>query len=180
MTRVFVYGTLKRGGSNHSFLAGQRYLGPARTPPGFTLHSLGDYPFKSLVGIRLTVTNRVRKSSSIRARAGAGIRFTKSSMGGRSPFSSSALSVCIKAGVTMPTSRSWARKADSSSDDGPAGASAITTLVGASSSSDFCPPLAAPEPGKGGSSVPAASAARVRRFFLSCRRAGCRPASRSP
>lgn len=44
MTRVFVYGTLKRGGGNHALLAGQRYLGPARTPPGFTLHSLGDYP----------------------------------------------------------------------------------------------------------------------------------------
>lgn len=44
MTCVFVYGTLKRGGSNHVFLAGQRYLGEARTTPGFTLYSLGDYP----------------------------------------------------------------------------------------------------------------------------------------
>ena len=44
MTRVFVYGTLKRGGSNHSLLAGQQLLGPARNPPGFTLYSLGDYP----------------------------------------------------------------------------------------------------------------------------------------
>lgn len=44
MTTVFVYGTLKRGGSNHAFLAGQRYLGDARTAPGFTLYSLGDYP----------------------------------------------------------------------------------------------------------------------------------------
>jgi gamma-glutamylaminecyclotransferase len=44
MTRVFVYGTLKRGGSNHSYLAGQQFLGPARTAPGFTLYSLGDYP----------------------------------------------------------------------------------------------------------------------------------------
>ena len=44
MTRVFVYGTLKRGGGNHALLAGQQYLGSARTPPGFTLHSLGDYP----------------------------------------------------------------------------------------------------------------------------------------
>lgn len=43
-TRVFVYGTLKRGGSNHSFLAGQEFLGTARTAPGFTLYSLGDYP----------------------------------------------------------------------------------------------------------------------------------------
>ena len=44
MTRVFVYGTLKQGGSNHSFLAGQKFLGAAHTPPGFTLYSLGDYP----------------------------------------------------------------------------------------------------------------------------------------
>jgi gamma-glutamylcyclotransferase (GGCT)/AIG2-like uncharacterized protein YtfP len=41
---VFVYGTLKRGGSNHLFLRGQNYLGDARTAPGFTLYSLGDYP----------------------------------------------------------------------------------------------------------------------------------------
>lgn len=44
MTRVFVYGTLKRGGRNHPFLAGQQFLGEARTPPGFTLFSLGEYP----------------------------------------------------------------------------------------------------------------------------------------
>ena len=44
MTTVFVYGTLKRGGSNHAFLGRQRFLGEARTMPGFTLYSLGDYP----------------------------------------------------------------------------------------------------------------------------------------
>lgn len=41
---VFVYGTLKRGGANHSFLAGQRFVGLARHAPGMTLYSLGDYP----------------------------------------------------------------------------------------------------------------------------------------
>jgi gamma-glutamylcyclotransferase (GGCT)/AIG2-like uncharacterized protein YtfP len=41
---VFVYGTLKRGGSNHGHLAGQIFLGEARTVAGFTLYSLGDYP----------------------------------------------------------------------------------------------------------------------------------------
>jgi len=41
---IFVYGTLKRGGSNHLFLHGQKFLGDARTTPGFTLYSLGDYP----------------------------------------------------------------------------------------------------------------------------------------
>jgi gamma-glutamylcyclotransferase (GGCT)/AIG2-like uncharacterized protein YtfP len=44
MTNVFVYGTLKRGGGNHHYLAGQKFLGEACTGPGFTLFSLGDYP----------------------------------------------------------------------------------------------------------------------------------------
>ncbi len=44
MTRVFVYGTLKRGGDNHHYLAYQQFLGAARTPAGYTLYSLGDYP----------------------------------------------------------------------------------------------------------------------------------------
>lgn len=41
---IFVYGTLKKGGSNHGWLQGQHLLGPARTRPGFTLYSLGEYP----------------------------------------------------------------------------------------------------------------------------------------
>jgi gamma-glutamylaminecyclotransferase len=44
MNLVFVYGTLKRGGSNHFFLRGQKFLGNVRTVAGFTLYSLGDYP----------------------------------------------------------------------------------------------------------------------------------------
>jgi gamma-glutamylcyclotransferase (GGCT)/AIG2-like uncharacterized protein YtfP len=44
MTRIFVYGTLKRGGRNHHYMAGQQFLGEARTAPGYTLFSLGDYP----------------------------------------------------------------------------------------------------------------------------------------
>lgn len=43
-TLLFVYGTLKRGGSNHPFLAGQRFLGHARTGPGYVLYNLGGYP----------------------------------------------------------------------------------------------------------------------------------------
>ena len=42
--RLFVYGTLKRGGSNHAQLAGQKFLGEARTAHGYTLYSLGSYP----------------------------------------------------------------------------------------------------------------------------------------
>ncbi len=44
MTRIFVYGTLKRGGRNHHYLVGQQFLGEAHTPAGYTLFSLGDYP----------------------------------------------------------------------------------------------------------------------------------------
>jgi len=44
MTFVFVYGTLKRGGTNHSLLVGQRYLGDVLTRTGYTLYSMGDYP----------------------------------------------------------------------------------------------------------------------------------------
>ena len=44
MTNVFVYGTLKRGGRNHHHLAGQQFLGDARTLNGYTLYSLGDHP----------------------------------------------------------------------------------------------------------------------------------------
>jgi gamma-glutamylcyclotransferase (GGCT)/AIG2-like uncharacterized protein YtfP len=42
--RVFVYGTLKRGGSNHHHLNGQKFLGEARTAPGFRLYDLGGFP----------------------------------------------------------------------------------------------------------------------------------------
>lgn len=43
-TILFVYGTLKRGGANHDRLADQTFLGVARTRPGMTLYSLGEYP----------------------------------------------------------------------------------------------------------------------------------------
>lgn len=44
MNRIFVYGSLKRGGSNHALLQGQSFLGTARTAAGFRLFDLGDYP----------------------------------------------------------------------------------------------------------------------------------------
>ena len=44
MSLVFVYGTLKRGGENHHYLAGQSFLGPASTAPGYALYDLGGYP----------------------------------------------------------------------------------------------------------------------------------------
>lgn len=44
MTRLFVYGTLKRHGSNHHYLAGQRFIGVSRTQPAFRLYDLNGYP----------------------------------------------------------------------------------------------------------------------------------------
>jgi gamma-glutamylaminecyclotransferase len=41
---VFVYGTLKRACSNHHYLSDQKFVGEARTAPGFTLYALGGFP----------------------------------------------------------------------------------------------------------------------------------------
>lgn len=41
---VFVYGTLKQGGSNHQLMRRARLLGAHRTEPAFTMHHLGGYP----------------------------------------------------------------------------------------------------------------------------------------
>lgn len=42
--RLFVYGTLKRGGVRHHVLAHCRFLGSALTRPLYALHDLGAYP----------------------------------------------------------------------------------------------------------------------------------------
>jgi gamma-glutamylaminecyclotransferase len=42
--RVFVYGTLKRGGSNHRLMARAAFLGTHRTEPAFRMLHLGTYP----------------------------------------------------------------------------------------------------------------------------------------
>jgi gamma-glutamylaminecyclotransferase len=41
---LFAYGTLKRGQPRHCYLAGQNFVGPARTRPLYHLYNLGDYP----------------------------------------------------------------------------------------------------------------------------------------
>jgi gamma-glutamylaminecyclotransferase len=41
---VFVYGSLKRGRSNHAWLAGQSFIGTATTRPVYRLFNLGTYP----------------------------------------------------------------------------------------------------------------------------------------
>lgn len=43
-TLIFVYGTLKRGCSNHAMMAGQTFVAVARTKPGYRLFDLGGYP----------------------------------------------------------------------------------------------------------------------------------------
>ncbi|MBK9992050.1 MAG: gamma-glutamylcyclotransferase [Verrucomicrobia bacterium] len=42
--KIFVYGTLKRGGSNHSLLAGQKFVTLAHTQPLYRLYALSSYP----------------------------------------------------------------------------------------------------------------------------------------
>ena len=44
MTRVFVYGTLRRGDYNHYILKESTFLGTANTEPRFTLVNLGVFP----------------------------------------------------------------------------------------------------------------------------------------
>lgn len=43
-TLLFVYGTLKSDCCNQAQLAGQRFIGPARTVPGYRLCDFGSYP----------------------------------------------------------------------------------------------------------------------------------------
>ena len=43
-TRVFVYGTLKRGKENHHWLAGQRFEREACTKPLYRMLDMGGYP----------------------------------------------------------------------------------------------------------------------------------------
>lgn len=44
LRRVFVYGTLKRGLSNHHYLSGQQFVCEAETQPVYRLYDLGGYP----------------------------------------------------------------------------------------------------------------------------------------
>jgi len=44
MPFVFVYGTLKRGGSRHYVVKGSHFCGLAMTLPGFRMYDLGEYP----------------------------------------------------------------------------------------------------------------------------------------
>ncbi len=41
---IFVYGTLKRGHSNHGYMEGQHFVSLAMTQPQYRLHDFGGYP----------------------------------------------------------------------------------------------------------------------------------------
>jgi gamma-glutamylcyclotransferase (GGCT)/AIG2-like uncharacterized protein YtfP len=42
--RIFVYGTLKRGLSNHGWMAGQQFIAEARTEPVYRMYDFGGFP----------------------------------------------------------------------------------------------------------------------------------------
>lgn len=44
MHKIFVYGTLKTGFHNNYLLDGQRLIGPAVTPVGYTIRDIGHFP----------------------------------------------------------------------------------------------------------------------------------------
>lgn len=56
--RVFVYGTLRRGETNHRYLENTRRLGTHVTPPCYTLYDTGPYP-AAVAGGRTPVTGEV-------------------------------------------------------------------------------------------------------------------------
>jgi gamma-glutamylcyclotransferase (GGCT)/AIG2-like uncharacterized protein YtfP len=43
-TLVFVYGTLKRDGENHGWIAQQQFVAEAHTAPVYRMYDLGGYP----------------------------------------------------------------------------------------------------------------------------------------
>lgn len=47
--RIFVYGTLKRGLSNHRWIAGQQFITEARTAPVYRMYDCGGFPGMVLV-----------------------------------------------------------------------------------------------------------------------------------
>ena len=58
-TRLFVYGTLKRGCSRAGCLQGQTFLGNAETVPGYRLYDNGSYPAMTLSDCSSVVTGEL-------------------------------------------------------------------------------------------------------------------------
>lgn len=57
--RVFVYGTLKRGGYNHHYLSKAEFLGDYCTPPKYAFYDLGYYPAMTGEDKRIAVKGEV-------------------------------------------------------------------------------------------------------------------------
>lgn len=143
--------------------------------------------------MRRTATNRARKSSSSNCRVGAGMRFTKSSSGGSGTSSASGEAPRRLAGggklESVSAARSCARKAASSTDVGPTGASSSAEIASVSEATGLpSPPFASSRSGSPVSEFPsrdvpptlspastAALSSVVFSFFLSRRREGLRP-----
>jgi gamma-glutamylcyclotransferase (GGCT)/AIG2-like uncharacterized protein YtfP len=69
--RIFVYGTLLCGGSNHGCLDGARFLRQGKTRPEFTLYDLGEYP-AMVSGGKTTIYGELYEvSSEVRQRLDA-------------------------------------------------------------------------------------------------------------
>lgn len=58
-TRLFVYGTLKSGLSNHGWMRGQTFLGRAVTAPRYRMHDLGGYPGMVETGVGVPIEGEV-------------------------------------------------------------------------------------------------------------------------
>lgn len=60
---LFVYGTLKQGQSRNRYLAGQEFVGPARTQLFYRLYNLGSYPGLVSCADGLSITGELWKVS---------------------------------------------------------------------------------------------------------------------
>ncbi len=56
---LFIYGTLKRGGSNHVYMRGQRFVAEASTAAHYRLHDMGGYPGMVSAENGLSITGEI-------------------------------------------------------------------------------------------------------------------------
>ncbi|MGF1681979.1 gamma-glutamylcyclotransferase family protein [Photobacterium minamisatsumaniensis] len=63
MEKVFVYGTLRKGESNHHLLVRETYIGRCQVNNGYRLYNLGDYPAIISAEPSLPITGEVYEVS---------------------------------------------------------------------------------------------------------------------
>ena len=83
MGDLFVYGTLRRGGSNHGYLAGSVCLGHAETEPEYAIVDVGAY--KGLIAGTETVVGEVWRVAPDVLRAVDALEGVDSGLYARSP-----------------------------------------------------------------------------------------------